>query len=331
MTSRLLLLGGGSWFAGKRAELCNAAWGVSSVASLSAAVVSHANYNGSIEPTYMSSVPSECDHVDRLTVTIPAGSGLADYVAVAHVVYPSAMWNGRFLVVHAGHNITAYDGPTGLQAMHSAALTGGFAVVGLCMPFQGWNPASLGGTNLSSHDLSPVVDAGRHPWRYFLEPLVRVVAYLRATFPSATVDATGVSGGGWTLDHACAVDPRIRRSFPVFGSLPFSLRPPGDAGDWEQLPERSWWSIYSRATDGLDHEVAYAMACADVGRRRVQILGTDDPVFPIATVRAEVDAYAAKVTRLVPPGQHAVHVDETTDEHQISTAAVALIMDELAA
>ena len=47
----------------------------------------------------------------------------------------------------------------------------------------------------------------------------------------------GLSGGGWTTTLYAAIDPRVRLSFPVAGTLPDYLRlgRPGDKGDWEQF------------------------------------------------------------------------------------------------
>jgi dienelactone hydrolase len=79
------------------------------------------------------------------------------------------------------------------------------------------------------------------PIKPFLEPVVRAVNYAQQVRRTQRLYMIGISGGGWTTTLAAAVDPRIKVSVPVAGSLPHYLRPPGglcttagDRGDFEQ-------------------------------------------------------------------------------------------------
>jgi len=319
-----MMLGGEPWWRATRRRLCSQIWGASTIPS-TVATRTHANYNGSIEATYASSVPAECDHVDRLVASRPrtaAGS-------IAHLIYPSAEPNGRCAIVHGGHSITYYDESTRLLQMVSAHLTAGTAVLGMCMPTDGVHTSPLvldleagGTTSISNHDFSAIEADGVHSWRYFVEPVVQMVNYLAALpEPFTAIDMTGISGGGWTTDMTAALDPRIRRSAPVFGSLPLALRPPGDAGDWEQLPERQWWDVLTPR----DYEVAYALGCVEPGRARMQVLGVEDPVFQIASIAAEVAAYVARIAARV-GGSCSVVTDTTTDEHACSDETIAAVV-----
>jgi len=51
-----------------------------------------------------------------------------------------------------------------------------------------------------------------------------------------------IPGGGWTTTLYAAIDPTIRCSFPVAGSIPLYLRTKGSVGDREQF-EPSFYSI----------------------------------------------------------------------------------------
>ena len=324
-----MMLGGEPWWRATRRRLCSQIWGASTIPS-TVATRTHANYNGSIEATYASSVPAECDHVDRLVASRPrtaAGS-------IAHLIYPSAEPNGRCAIVHGGHSITYYDESTRLLQMVSAHLTAGTAVLGMCMPTDGVHTSPLvldleagGTTSISNHDFSAIEADGVHSWRYFVEPVIQMLNYLDSIeAPFSFVDMTGISGGGWTTDMASAVDRRIRRSAPVFGSVPLGMRPPGNAGDWEQRPERQWWDVLSPR----DYEAAYALGCVDLGRSRLHVVGDEDPVFPVVSVHAELDAMAERIDARI-RGTHSVRIDSTTNEHECSDETIAAVASFFAA
>ena len=75
----------------------------------------------------------------------------------------------------------------------------------------------------------------------------------------------GHSGGGWTTTLAAAIDPRIRLSFPVAGSLPLYLQegPCGITADYEQVVP----SLYRDRASYLD---LYVLGSVGAGRRQVQ-------------------------------------------------------------
>jgi hypothetical protein len=83
--------------------------------------------------------------------------------------------------------------------------------------------------------------------RYFIEPVV-----LTANFAMAQgyedINMAGLSGGGWSTTFAAGVDKRIRRSFPIAGSVPCAMRNPlgpvpGQSwtGNDDEDYEQSWW------------------------------------------------------------------------------------------
>lgn len=275
-------------------------------------------YSGS---SYASSIPADVSRVDRLMATLPRGG-----TAEVHLIHPSAPAINRLAIVHGGHAIHYFDESTNMLEMTRALLLAGFHVLGCCMPVDGYNAVQsyqlADGTpvTITAHNFSALEADGVHPLRFFLDGTVQALNYAIPTLQPRSVDMTGISGGGWTTDFLAAVDRRIEFSAPVFGSLPFTLRPPGDLGDWEQFEARSWWTLLE------DAPTLYTLGCFEFGRQRLQILGEDDPVFPVATVLAEVAEYGATIDA-VAPGQHEILIDSTTSLHEYSPLAVEAVRD----
>eukprot|EP00439_Symbiodinium_sp_Y106_P075129 s636_g14.t2 len=100
----------------------------------------------------------------------------------------------------------------------------------LSMPLVGVNFDSRRSTNLTDHWWFQHHESlGDATIRYFCEP---------------DVVLAGLSGGGWTTSLVAAMDPRVVKSIPVAGVLPWSLRfdrtaagieATGDIGDYEQI------------------------------------------------------------------------------------------------
>src|SRR5438445_13772028 len=90
---------------------------------------------------------------------------------------------------------------------------------------------------------------------------------------------SGISGGGWTTHLYAALDPRIKESFPVAGSLPSYLRTGAcgsfETGDYEQNPAVS--SIVSHFYNNIASYLdLYILASYGEGRKQIQILNQYD-------------------------------------------------------
>lgn len=156
-------------------------------------------------------------------------------------------------------------------------LSHGFPVVALAMPLLGRNSQPTvylrrhGAVRLQDHDYLKLLDHeyGIHSVRFFLEPVLACVNRLRATGTEA-IAMLGSSGGGWTTTLFAAIDDRVALSFPVAGSLPFSLSRKGELSDYENhVPE-----LYDLA----NHLELHVLGAAEKNRRQLQVLNEFDTV-----------------------------------------------------
>ena len=103
----------------------------------------------------------------------------------------------------------------------------GYGVLGVFMPHL--RPGDCTG----GHDAMFQLTTQGSPMKYFLEPTALSLNYLKSRhrsgrFPNyRAFHMTGLSGGGWTTTIYAAIDPRIRSSFPVAGTIPLYLVLPG--------------------------------------------------------------------------------------------------------
>jgi hypothetical protein len=140
--------------------------------------------------------------------------------------------------------------------------------------FRGWNRQTdfqlpSGRVTATTHDamVSALEGKGGSALRFFIEPVVQGINhFLRANPGSAEISMMGLSGGGWTTVLAAAVDPRIKLSISVAGSMPIYARRfyPGSVGDAEQMPP----ALYAERASYLD---LYTLDAYGKGRRHIQI------------------------------------------------------------
>jgi hypothetical protein len=246
--------------------------------------------------------------------------------------------NRELVVVHHGHACTLDDDPSsadlgyGLQRTIQALLGEGYGVLGVFMPRQ--RPGDCGG---SHGELFTLPVASGSPMRFFLEPVAVSLNYLKARsradrFPKYGVfHMAGLSGGGWTTSVYAAIDPTIRCSFPIAGTIPLHLRSGGSIGDREQF-EPSFYGI-------AGYPDLYVLGASGRGRKQVQILNQrDDCCFgesqhdaraagrPYAEAMRE---YAHRVSAAVDQigrGSFRLEIDATAPSHMISHHAIQDIL-----
>ena len=151
-----------------------------------------------------------------------------------------------------------------------ALLEKGYSVMVFQMPLFGDNkrfaPAGIG----THDDMAKLVSSDLEPIKFFVEPVAVALNYAAEKSAPDDVVMIGLSGGGWTTTLYSAIDPRVRLSFPVAGTLPDYLRVgrPGDKGDWEQ----SYPELYKIA-NYLD---LYVLGSSGRGRAQRQVLNKYD-------------------------------------------------------
>src|SRR6266478_4084653 len=269
--------------------------------------------------------------MDELRIEMAPGlQGLAYHFIPKHP-------NFELVIVHHGHACTFDDDPSagdvgyGLQRSIRALLREGYGVLGVFMPHQ--RPGDCSG----GHDamFKPITTGS--PIKYFLEPTAISMNYLKSRsrsghFPKyRAFHMIGLSGGGWTTTLYAAIDPTIRCSFPVAGTIPLYLRSDGSIGDREQFEA----SFYSMA----GYPDLYILGGQGKGRKQVQILvRRDDCCFGEAQHDAKsigsgyaetMHGYESRVQaalREIGDGSFHLEIDETAPSHMISHHAIEKVL-----
>lgn len=222
--------------------------------------------------------------VDRLTIAMDYG--LRSQVYFFH---PEESTD-RLLIWHQGHD----DDLAGTGGYDTVAqfLEQGYDVLASWMPLLGENtltePLYIGDCEvfLGGHDDFACAETDNFaPIKYFVEPVAVALNYALAERVVNDVIMIGLSGGGWTTTLYAAVDPRVRVSIPVAGTLPMYLRQApyeSDVGDWEQYAS----SLY----DVVDYLDLYILGAYGPDRKQVQILNKfDDCCFAGVRYRTYLD------------------------------------------
>jgi pimeloyl-ACP methyl ester carboxylesterase len=273
---------------------------------------------------------SNVDRIDRLTVKLAFG-----FTSVAYHVLPKRA-NGRLLVYHNGHD----EGFLAGKDTVAYFLERGYAVLVFAMPFAGHNtnPATAE-TRCGRVELAPAGHFTSHdslacfprPLRLFLEP-VAVGLNHTETLDYELTAMVGLSGGGWTTMVYAALDPRVRRSYPVAGSLPFYLTArwcPGDSpetvprcfGDFEQrLP-----AFYRIA----NHLELYALGSWGRGRKQTAIMNVHDACCFSGRDYLEWRPRVQAAVRRLGSGAYDAVGDTTHRSHILSPFARRVIASDL--
>ena len=270
------------------------------------------------------------ERVDALQITMERGQQTVTY----HFIPQQK--TRRLVIVHQGH-ACELDG-YGVGGLIRDLLRNGYSVLGAYMPQ--CRPGDCPGNCTAQHHtmFSSLYPSAGSPMRLFLEPLVVSLNYLESRhradgFPRYTeFHMAGLSGGGWTTTVYAAIDPRIKFSFPVAGTIPLYLRSGSSLGDTEQsLP-----GFYRIA----GYPDLYLMGSFGRGRRQVQILNRrDDCCFGAAQHLGLVSyddamrGYEQQVREALQrlgSGTFRLEIDEMAPSHLISTnASINVILAEL--
>lgn len=247
--------------------------------------------------------------------------------------------NRELVVVHHGHACTLDDDPSprdagyGLQRTINGLLREGYGVLGVFMPHM--QPGDCtGGHDAMFKKHTNIVGS---PIKYFLEPTAISLNYLKKRGRAGRLPnyrdfhMIGLSGGGWTTTVYAAVDPTIRCSFPIAGTIPLYLRTGGSVGDREQI-EPSFYKI-------AGYPDLYILGTAGRSRKQVQILvERDDCCFgqaqhdaksagmAYADAMREYERRVQAALKEIKSGSFRLEIDDTAPSHMISHHAIEKII-----
>jgi hypothetical protein len=234
--------------------------------------------------------------------------------------------NGELVVVHHGHSAD-FAGDFGLVSTMNALLREGYGVLGVFMPHL--RPGDATG----NHDAMFEQQTTGSPMKWFLESTVVSLNYLKSRsaadrFPAyRAFHMTGLSGGGWTTTVYAAIDPTIRVSVPVAGTIPLYLRARGSVGDREQTDP----AFYHLA----GYPDLYLMGAHGPGRCQVQILNRrdtccfgeaqHDPQTAGVSYEDAMREYATRIqtaAKEIGDTTYRLEIDETAPGHVVSQHAI---------
>jgi hypothetical protein len=196
-------------------------------------------------------------------------------------------------------------------------------------------PGDCTGKHEALFELNP---AGS-PIKYFLEPTAISLNYLKDPKRAQSDDfpryknfhMVGLSGGGWTTTLYAAIDPTIRCSFPVAGTIPLYLRSGGSVGDREQF-EASFYRL-------AGYPDLYILGAAGDHRKQVQILvRRDDCCFgeaqhdakvtglPYVQAMREYETRVQNTLKKIGTGSFRLEIDEKAPSHMISHSTIETVL-----
>ena len=232
------------------------------------------------------------------------------------------------IIYHSGHGLGVFredalynlasDPPTGILTM-SFFLSKGFTVVGIDMPFFGENtwPSEVIEKDyphpMYGHD---DLFGLENPFYYFMAPIKSAIDYLQVSRGWNEFAMYGLSGGGWSTTLYSALDPRIRLSFPVAGSIPMPLRTEErDLGDMEQY--------FAPFYDRFNYSTLYFLGAAGKKREQYQILiEKDNCCFAFNGHLLWEDDVKEALRNSGLPGSFEFFFDTLSVTHHVSTISI---------
>ncbi|MBI2686506.1 MAG: SGNH/GDSL hydrolase family protein [Acidobacteria bacterium] len=229
---------------------------------------------------------------------------------------------GQLIVLHHGHSCSFDDG-AGLAEAADSFLGAGYSVLLAHMPHM--RPGDC--QTVPHGDLFNLPLKSGNALKFFLEPVAYSLNLLKPDYKE--INMVGLSGGGWTTTLYAALDPGIRVSFPVAGTIPLYLRSRGSIGDKEQYLDE----FYQLA----GYQDLYVLGATGAGRRQVQILNRkDNCCFGEAQHNGNdyepaMRVYEKRVRQAIgDKGSFRLVIDDDAPKHMISPQAVDIMLRELA-
>lgn len=285
------------------------------------------------EPLYTSL--GNLKRIDRYRIQLAHG-----FVAEVYHFHPVKSNNNAF-IYHAGHakngfyaedHLTNNDG-TAPGHVIPTLVSQGYDVFALSMPLFEFEEATSHARediprkrqSYSSHDA--MFERHRLPYAVFLDPMLATINHIKKNYRHDNIYAIGLSGGGWAVTLYAALDPRIKASFPVAGTMPLWLRKGGDRGDAEQgyFSEFDPGGLY----DIANYEDLYVMGSYGNRLQLHILLEHDDCCFAGRRFHHWVDGVQAAMKKLG-SGTYEYFLDEAAPKHQVSKTTMSVISSRIA-
>lgn len=258
--------------------------------------------------------------IDKLTIAMEYGIESYAY----HFIPKKS--NNNVVLYNLGHDQDFYEGKSRIKQL----LDAGYSVVAFAMPLTGLNNQptvnipGIGMLKMTTHEqLKFLTPASGHPVKFFVEPVVVAINYLKKHYHYASVSMVGFSGGGWIATIAAAVDTRIEKCFPVAGSYPIYLRS-NSQRDWDDY-EQTVPELY-RTVNYLD---LYLLGSSGKNRKELQILNKFDPCCFAGTKSETYKSILRDRVHQIGPGEYDLFLDDSQTGHTISDVAMQRILEEL--
>ena len=293
--------------AGARARLIKAIWGGGGFP----ATAMPSRIERGIDDADLRALPNLA-RIDRITVDM--GNGIRSFL---YHLQPAARTMNRLVIYHHGFAGAIRDVPDILGAF----LEQGYGVLAINLMAYGGNSAYFGAADGTQYNLHFDLEKIENPLRYQFEPVAAGINYMHGKFAYRSVDMVGFSAGGFVAVVAAALDPRIRRSYPVAGVYPIYLR----SGQDIQNGMASYYPPMLAAASYLD---MFILGASGAGRLQMQIFNRYDRCCYNNT-KATLYAPAVAGRAAALGGAFTVLIDETHADHKISRFALDAILADM--
>ena len=151
--------------------------------------------------------------------------------------YQSKVRNKNLIIYATGHNKNVKDTNKKINYF----LKKGYDILKIDMPLKVNNSRptvfieNLGPLVIGHHDRFKFLEGKieGHPLKFYIEPVIVFLNYLKSNNNYENVSMIGLSGGGWTTLVSSAIDKNINYSFIVSGPKPLMFKNPYDYDCYE--------------------------------------------------------------------------------------------------
>ncbi len=258
------------------------------------------------------------DRIDRLHAQVDK-----DYTAFVDF-YRARDSRNRLVLLHDGYG---GDGTySNLRRPIALLVRAGIDVMVFSLPQYGRN--SMGIRYLPRYGWYAVrafraLDLVDLPMRLWFEPVVIGMTHARTSGSYESVDMVGFSAGGWVTIVSAAVDPRIRRSYPVAGVYPMYLRSGEEA---KQSPPPEFFAPMIRAAN---YPEMFVLAALGGDRAQIQVFNRYDRCCYNNRKGKLYEPAVVSAAAAAGGGRFAVLIDETHPRHKVSHWAMDRILKDI--